>query len=58
MVTVGDCSPEGHRVESLWRQANFSLYIGDRNNSVKWRKYFDSHLFAANIPGTMAGIKS
>ena len=58
MVTAGDCGPEGYRFESWWRQANFSLYIGDRNNSVKWRKYFDSYLFAANIPGTRAGIKN
>ena len=49
---------EGRKFESWWRQANFSLYIGDQNSLVKWREYFGSHLFAAKIPGTMAGIKN
>ena len=31
---------------------------GDRNNLVKWREYFGYHLFAAKIPGTLAGIKN
>ena len=58
MVIVGDVTSWGHEFESWWTQANFSLYIGDRNSSVKWREYFGSHLFAAKIPGTMAGIKN
>ena len=57
MVIAGDLGSGGHRFESWWRRANFSLYIG-RNSSVKWREYFGSHLFAAKIPGTMAGIKN
>ena len=58
VVTTGDFGSEGRRFESWCRQANFLLYIGDLNSSVKWREYFGSHLFAAKIPGTMAGIKN
>ena len=58
MVTAGDFSYKGRKFESWWMQANFSLYMGDRNSLVKWREYFSSHLFAAKIPGTMAGIKN
>ena len=57
MVIAGDLGSGGHRFESWWRRANFSLYIG-RNSSVKWREYFGSHLFAAKIPGTLAEIKN
>ena len=58
VVTAGDFGFGGRRFESWWRQASFSLYIDDRNSSVKWREYFGFHLFAAKIPGTMAGIKN
>ena len=58
MVSAGDLGPEDRKIEPWWRQANFSLYIGDRNSPVNWRDYFGSHLFAAKIPGTMAGIKN
>ena len=54
VVSARDFSSEGRMFESWWRQANFSLYLGDRNSLVKWREYFGSHLFAAK----MAGIKN
>ena len=57
MVAAGDFNPEGRRFDFWWKQVYFSLHIGDRNISVKWREYFGSHLFAAKIRGTMAGIK-
>ena len=58
VVTGGDFGSIGHRFESWWWQSNFSLYIGDWNSSVKWREYFGSYLFAAKIPGTLAGNKT
>ena len=58
MVTAGDFGPVGRIIVYCSRQVNFSLYIGEQNNSVKWREYFGSRLFAAKIPGTMARIKN
>ena len=57
VVKAGEIVPKDCRFVSCWRQPNFSLYIGDQKNLVKWREYFGSHLFAAKIPGTLAGIK-
>ena len=58
MVTAGEFGSEDRRFESRLALANFSLYIGDQNSLVKCREYFGSHLFAAKIPGTVAGIKN
>ena len=58
MVSAGSFRSVSRRFETWWSLANISMYIGDRNSSVKWREYFGSHLFAAKIPGTMAGIKN
>ena len=51
MVRAGDFSPDGCTVGA-------NPDGGDRNNLVKWREYFGSHLFAAKIPGTLAVIKN
>ena len=58
MVTAWDFNSCSCRFEIWMKQINFSLYIGDRNSSVKWQEYFGFHLFSAKIPGTMAGIKN